>query len=87
MKDTIWIIFNFLVVCFVSNSYRNILMPVGHQLLTLIPIFKEKVSSFSKQAFILVSFIFTNQSVTQPEITCSKLIIETLKQGVKYVQN
>ena len=25
--------------------------------------------------------------ITQPEITCSKLTIETLKQGVKYVQS
>ena len=24
---------------------------------------------------------------TQPSITCSKLIIETLEQGVKYVQS
>ena len=26
-------------------------------------------------------------SVTQPAFTCSKLTIETLEQGVKYVQN
>ena len=25
--------------------------------------------------------------LTQPEITCSKLTIETLEQGVKYVQS
>ena len=25
--------------------------------------------------------------ITQPEITCSKLTIETLEQGVKYVQS
>ena len=26
-------------------------------------------------------------TVTQPAITCSKVTIETLKQGVKFVQN
>ena len=27
------------------------------------------------------------QLITQPAITCSKLAIETLEQGVKYVQS
>ena len=27
------------------------------------------------------------ESTAQPAITCSKLTIETLEQGVKYVQN
>ena len=27
------------------------------------------------------------QGDTQPAITCSKLLIETLEQGVKYIQN
>ena len=27
------------------------------------------------------------KTVTQPAITCSKLTIETLEQGVKYVQS
>ena len=31
-------------------------------------------------------FIFT-ENITQPTITCSKLTIETLEQGVKYVQS
>ena len=35
---------------------------------------------FTKQGYILT---FT----TQPAITCSKLTIETLEQGVKYVQS
>ena len=30
---------------------------------------------------------FTVNTITQPVITCSKLTIETLKQGVKYVQS
>ena len=29
----------------------------------------------------------TSATHTQPEITCSKLTIETLEQGVKYVQS
>ena len=29
----------------------------------------------------------TDESVSQPAITCSKLTIETLEQGVKYVQS
>ena len=28
-----------------------------------------------------------SETLTQPAITCSKLTIETLEQGVKYVQN
>ena len=32
-------------------------------------------------------YIFDPQIVTQPEITCSKLAIETLEQGVKYAQS
>ena len=31
------------------------------------------------------SLITYNQLITQPEITCSKLAIEILEQGVKYV--
>ena len=27
------------------------------------------------------------EAITQPAITCSKLTIETLEQGVKYVQS
>ena len=29
----------------------------------------------------------TNSVISQPAITCSKLTIETLEQGVKYVQS
>ena len=33
------------------------------------------------------TYTFTKSQVTQPAITCSKLTIETLEQGVKYVQS
>ena len=36
--------------------------------------------------FYRLVFIYQTQ-ITQPAITCSKLTIETLEQGVKYVQS
>ena len=33
------------------------------------------------------NFSGTSDTITQPAITCSKLTIETLEQGVKYVQS
>ena len=45
-------------------------------------------STFSK--FFVHFYHFTeymNKKVAQPEITCSKLAIETLEQGVKYVES
>ena len=39
-------------------------------------------------AFLLRDFQFNSfHATTQPEITCSKLTMETLEQGVKYVQS
>ena len=35
----------------------------------------------------LKKFKISTDILTQPAITCSKLIIETLEQGVKHVQN
>ena len=35
----------------------------------------------------LAADVTTNQNNTQPAITCAKLTIETLDQGVKYVQS
>ena len=37
-------------------------------------------------SFVL-QYIFDLQILTQPAIACSKLTIETLEQGVKYVQS
>ena len=37
------------------------------------------------RVFLIISGFLT--STTQPAITCSKLTIEALKQGVKYVQS
>ena len=31
--------------------------------------------------------LYHNISISQPAITCSKLTIETLEQGLKYVQS
>ena len=31
--------------------------------------------------------VLSKASIPQPAITCSKLVIETLEQGVKYVQS
>ena len=35
----------------------------------------------------VMDVVFTNVFITQPAITYSKLTIETLEQGVKYVQS
>ena len=42
-----------------------------------------------EQNIIATRAIFTNLDfiITQPTFTCSKLTIETLEQGVKYVQS
>ena len=37
--------------------------------------------------FILIKYFFRTEAPTQPAIACSKLTIETLEQGVKYVQS
>ena len=52
------------------------------------PIFKSNV--VIRSCFIEVIFItrvLRNSTTSQPAITCSKLTIETLEQGVKYVQS
>ena len=41
-------------------------------------------------SFVLVGnyqLKISNKGITQPVITCSKLAIETLEQGVKYVES
>ena len=48
--------------------------------------------STSQTSLILIQLILAlshskRMYTTQPEITCSKLTIETLEQGVKYVQS
>ena len=47
-----------------------------------------KAKEYSLNEFNLVwkSLLYMKPQ-TQPEITCSKLTIETLEQGVKYVQS
>ena len=40
-----------------------------------------------KQSLHFTSYISNDQMITQSAITCSKLTIETLEQGVKYVQS
>ena len=40
-----------------------------------------------KQNLHFTSYISNDQMITQSAITCSKLTIETLEQGVKYVQS
>ena len=36
---------------------------------------------------VIIIYKRNNVAITQPAITCSKLTIETLEQGVKYVQS
>ena len=60
---------------------------------------KTKVFTREKGANVYYTLVLINDShkpinktwrlwqLTQPAITCSKLTIETLEQGVKYVQN
>ena len=40
-----------------------------------------------KEISIKDYYFRANTSLPQPAFTCSKLTIETLEQGVKYVQN
>ena len=42
------------------------------------------VSIFSAKKIL---YLRVNLRLTQPAFTCSKLTVETLKQGVKYVQS
>ena len=35
----------------------------------------------------MILFYLSSATQTQPAFTCSKLTVETLEQGVKYVQN
>ena len=47
-------------------------------------------SPTKKLPFVLLSmkrYLVTTLSPSQPAITCSKLTIETVEQGVKYVQS
>ena len=41
----------------------------------------------SVKRFVIVTWIYLGVVSTQPAITCSKLTIEILAQGVKYVQS
>ena len=43
---------------------------------------RQKCQLYKRQLFEIVHY-----QQAQPAITCSKLIIETLEQGVKYVQS
>ena len=47
-----------------------------------------KILTYSYTALTVI-FIFSAKidKTTQPAVTCSKLTIETLEQGVKYVQS
>ena len=47
-------------------------------------LFSRKVAYFLTLA---IFFFVRKQTLSQPAITCSKLTIETLEQGVKYVQS
>ena len=47
--------------------------------------FKDLQCFFSK--FLAPLTMIVDPKVNQPAITCSKLTIETLEQGVKYVQS
>ena len=44
-------------------------------------------TAFSKEQSKLSTSTVYHQHYSQPAITCSKLTIETLEQGVKYVQS
>ena len=49
---------------------------------------KSRSKIFPPPAFHLFEYTKqVNYDITQPAITCSKLTIETLDQGVKYVQS
>ena len=45
------------------------------------------ILNFSKIKYFGNDFSFSKNDISQPTITCSKLTIETLEQGVKYVQS
>ena len=66
----------------ISESHRKIAWPWEE------PQRKNEVGGLSRRPEP-ESFVSEKKSVisTQPAITCSKLTIETLEQGVKYVQS
>ena len=45
------------------------------------------MQSVEKVQYKTLAIVYDTCMATQPAITCSKLTIETLEQGVKYVQN
>ena len=47
----------------------------------------EKYNVLFKIRKYYIRIIFVLMAISQPAFTCSKLTIETLKKGVKYVQN
>ena len=48
---------------------------------------REMLRIFSKNTISNMHCQYIMGELTQPAITCSKLTIETLEQGVKYVQS
>ena len=51
---------------------------------SLFPVFQKKIISFRSKPEKMQPKV---HNITQPAVTCSKLTIETLEQGVKYVQS
>ena len=47
----------------------------------------EKYNVLFKIRKYYIRIIFVLMAISQPAFTCSKLTIETLEKGVKYVQN
>ena len=47
----------------------------------------EKYNLLFKIRKYYIRIIFVLMAISQPAFTCSKLTIETLEKGVKYVQN
>ena len=61
-----------------SSSFESCLLGVT---------FFTKVSADLRMSLGLLEYFDLLLSVSQPAIACSKLTIETLEQGVKYVQS
>ena len=66
----------------ISSEYRVIQITKPDQLLA-----SSMIKVFSEKTNLNFFFFFTSGTFTQPAIACSKLTIETLEQGVKYVQS
>ena len=74
-----------MLCAFVLTFYK--LLVKKHKIVLEKACFQRGFEFFKNISFIKKNVEHQKNKSTQPAITCSKLTIETLEQGVKYVQS